>query len=45
MAANWLSKFGHSITETFIMDLCFSPILCQIITDDCIDCTLARRGG
>jgi len=42
MAADWLSKFGHSITETFTIDFCFSPILRQMIADDCIGRTLVR---
>ena len=36
MAADWLSKFTHSITNTFITDTCLSPTFRQILTDDCI---------
>ena len=43
MAADWLSKFGQSITDTFIMDFFFSPALRQIIADDCIGRTLVKR--
>jgi len=43
MAADWLSKFGHSITESFISEFAFSPTLRQIVADDCIGRTLARR--
>ena len=43
MAADWLFKFGHFITDSFIMKLCFSPTLCQIIADDCIGHALMRR--
>jgi len=45
MAADWLSKFGHSLTASFITDLCFSPFLRQTIADDCIGRALERRGG
>jgi len=44
MAADWLSKFGHSITNTFTSDFCFSPVLSQIVADDFIGRTLVRRG-
>ena len=44
MAADWLSKFGHSINHTFISDICFSPCLSQIVADDVIGRTLVRRG-
>jgi len=45
MAADWLSKFGHSITESFISEFAFSPSLRQIVADDCIGRILARRDG
>ena len=44
MVADWLSKFGHSITDTFMTDLCFSLCLNQITADDFIGRTLMRRG-
>jgi len=34
MAANWLSKFGHSISGFFSSDCCFSPNLPQMILDE-----------
>ena len=43
MATDWLSKFGYSITESFISEFAFSPTLRQIVADDCIGRTLARR--
>jgi len=43
MAADWLSKFGHSITESFITDFGFSPMLRQIVAIACIGRTLVRR--
>jgi len=45
MTAISLSKFGYSITNTFIADFYFSPILRQIIADDCIGRTLMSRGS
>ena len=44
MAVDWLSKFGHSITNSFSLDLCFSPALRALMVDDIAGCTLARRG-
>jgi len=43
IAADWLSKFGHSITAPFSSDVCFSPFLRVILTEDVIGCTLVRR--
>jgi len=31
MAAEWFSKFGHSITDFFITGLCFSPNLVKLL--------------
>jgi len=45
MAANWLSKFGHSITNSFSLDLCFSPTLQAIVADDVVGHTTARRSA
>jgi len=45
MAADWLLKFGHSITDKFITDFYFFPSLRQIIADNYIGHTLVRRGG
>jgi len=42
MITDWLSTFDQ-ITDTFITDFCFSPILRQMIVDDCISRTLVRR--
>ena len=44
MAADWLSKFGHSIIDNFTIDFYFFPSLRQMIADDCIGLTLVRRG-
>jgi len=43
MAADWLSKFGHSITDSFITEVCFSSTLRHILSDDCIARALLRR--
>jgi len=45
IAADWLSKFGHSITDSFTTEFGFSLTLRQIIADDCIGRTLVRRDG
>ena len=34
VAADWLSKFGHMIIDTFTTDFCFSPLFWQILSDD-----------
>ena len=44
MAADWLAKFGQSITSVFTTDYCFSPHLGQIVADDIVWRTLVRRG-
>ena len=44
MAADWLSKFGHTITTLFSSDVCFSPALGTILADDIVRRTLVRRG-
>ena len=44
MAADWLSKFGHSITASFSSDMCFSPFLSVILAEDVVGRTLVRRG-
>ena len=43
IAADWLSKFGHMITNTFTADLSISPLLRQILSDDIIGRTFVRR--
>ena len=45
MAADWLAKFGHSITGVFSSDCCFSPHFRQLIADDVVGRTLMRRGA
>ena len=45
MAADWLSKFGHSVTISFALDTCFSPALKVILADDVVGRTLVRRGA
>ena len=44
MAANWLSKFGHSITGTWRSTHCDNSYLRTIVQDDRIGRTLVRRG-
>jgi len=43
MAADWLSKFGHSLADSIFTDDCFSPTLRQIAADDCVGRALVRR--
>ena len=45
MAANWLSKDGHSITGKLETTECFNIDLLNIIRDDMIGHTPARRGA
>jgi len=44
MAADWLSRFGHSVTGSWSATKCDNPILRQIVKDDRIGRTLVRRG-
>ena len=44
MAADWLSKFGHSIADTWLSTHCESRDLRLIVQDDRIGRTLVRRG-
>ena len=45
MAADWLSKYGHSISNAMLAtDLCH-PELRNIVRDDMLGRTLARRGA
>ena len=44
IAADWLSKFGHMITNTFTAELSISPLLRQILSDDVIGRTFVRKG-
>ena len=44
MAADWLSKFGHSIVDTRSSTECGSIGLRAVVQDDRIGCTLVRRG-
>jgi len=44
MAADWLSKFGHSIADAWSSTESDSLDLRAIIQDDRIGCTLVRRG-
>ena len=45
MVADWLSKFGHSITDTWLSNHCESRDLRSIVQDDRIGRTLVRRGN
>ena len=45
MAADWLSKFGHSITDSWVSNHCESRDLRSIVQDDKIGRTLVRRGA
>jgi len=45
LAADWLSKFGHSIANTWSYTECDSLILREIVQDDRIGYTLVRRGA
>uniref|UniRef100_A0A7C9A6W4 RNase H type-1 domain-containing protein n=1 Tax=Opuntia streptacantha TaxID=393608 RepID=A0A7C9A6W4_OPUST len=45
MAADWLSKFGHSISDTWSATQCNSIDFVTIIQDDRIGRTLVRRGS
>ena len=44
MAADWLSKFEHSITASFSSDIFFSPYLRVILANDIVGRTLMKRG-
>ena len=43
MAADWLSKFGHTTTDWVSSDKCFSSALGTILTTDVVGRTLVRR--
>ena len=43
MIADCLFKFGYSITNSFLTDLCFSPNLKLIIADDVVGRTFVRK--
>ena len=45
MAANWLSKFGYSITCTWSTTKCFSTEIREIVKNDLIGRTLVRRSA
>jgi len=45
MAANWLSKYGHSITGKLEATECFNIDLRNIVRNDMIGRTLVRRGA
>jgi len=45
MVADWLSKFGYSIADTWLSTECDSLILREIVQDDRIERTLVRRGA
>ena len=45
MAADWLSKFGHTITDCFSSDTCSFSELSSILTADVVGRTLVRRGA
>jgi len=45
MAADWLSKFGHSISGSIVTTECWEPELRIIVRDDMLGRTLVRRGG
>ena len=44
-AADWLSKYGHSLSSTKLATECCNPKLRNIIRDDMIGCTFVRRGA
>jgi len=44
-AADWLSKIGHSITNSFVSDVCFSQAFRTFLEADVVGRTLARRGA
>jgi len=44
MTADWLSKFGHLLTGSFVTDIFSSPTLSNILDEDVVGRTLVRRG-
>ena len=44
MAADWLSRFGHSVTGIWSATVCDNITLAKIVKDDRIGRTLVRRG-
>ena len=44
MAANWLSKYGHSLSGTLLTTECCNPEFRNIVLDDMLGSTLVRRG-
>ena len=42
MASDWQFKFGNSITDLFLSDICFSPSLRIMLVEDVVGRTLMR---
>ena len=45
LAADWLSKYGHSISGSISATECWDPELRFIVRDDMLGRTLVRRGA
>ena len=45
MTTDSLSRFGHSITNSFIIDLCFSPCLRIILKYDVVGMLLRKESS
>jgi len=43
MVVDWLSKFGHFITDSFSSDVYFSPSLSTILVEDVVGRTHVRK--
>ena len=43
MAVDWLSKFGHTVTDCFSSDNCFSSVLGAILTADVVGYSCEKR--
>ena len=43
MAADWIFKFGHTVTDCFSSDDCFFPALGAILAADIVGYTLVKR--
>uniref|UniRef100_A0A7C9DFK5 RNase H type-1 domain-containing protein n=1 Tax=Opuntia streptacantha TaxID=393608 RepID=A0A7C9DFK5_OPUST len=44
LAADWLSKYGHSVPTNFLLSECHAPEFRNIIQEDWAGRTLVRRG-
>ena len=45
MAADWLFKYGHLVTDTILSTDCCNTDFRNIVQDDKMDHTLVRRGA